>query len=152
MAPPNGHIVNVDLTAVETNQTIVAAAAGQTAVTYHVWTFDGTTPGPVIRVNLGDTVHFALHNASTMVMNHSIDFHAAMTPWANLPSGTEPLTGNYQPVKPGETKTFDWVAMYPGVFMHHSGVPPVLETSRTGCTGLSSSNLRTSRRNASTSW
>jgi nitrite reductase (NO-forming) len=135
MAKPNGVVVNVNLTAVETDQTIVPAGPGAAPVTYRVWTFDGTTPGPVIRVNLGDTVHFTLHNASNIGMQHSIDFHAAMTPWANLPSGSGPLTGNYQPVNPGETKTFDWVAMYPGVFMYHCGVPPVLQHIANGMYG-----------------
>src|SRR6266508_1703252 len=86
MVEANGTVVNVNLTAVETDQTIVPAAAGVPAVVYHVWTFDGTAPGPVIRVHLGDTVQFTIHNATTMGMQHSIDFHAAMTPWANLPA------------------------------------------------------------------
>jgi nitrite reductase (NO-forming) len=135
MASPNGRVVNVNLTSVETDQTIVPAGPGVAAVTYHVWTFDGTAPGPVIRVHLGDTVRFTLRNASTLGMQHSIDFHAAMTPWANLPSGSGPLTGNYQPVNPGETKTFDWVAMLPGVFMYHCGVAPVLEHIANGMYG-----------------
>jgi hypothetical protein len=50
----------VDLTAIETDQTIVPAGPGVEAVTYRVWTFDGTAPGPVIRVKLGDTIHFRL--------------------------------------------------------------------------------------------
>ena len=50
----NGTVVNVNLTAFETVQEIAPG------VTYHVWTFDGTAPGPVIRVHLGDTVHFTL--------------------------------------------------------------------------------------------
>jgi nitrite reductase (NO-forming) len=115
----NGTVVNVDLTAYETVQEI---APGER---YHVWTFNGTTPGPVIRVKLGDTVHFTLTNKSTIGMQHSIDFHAAMTPWDK----------NYQPVDPGKTKTFDWVAMYPGVFMYHCGVPPVLQHIANGMYG-----------------
>ena len=136
MSGPTGHVVNVNLTAVETNQTIVPASPGVTPVTYHVWTFDGTTPGPIIRVHLGDTVRFTLHNASSMGMQHSIDFHAAMTPWADLPSpGATALTGNYQPVNPGESKTFTWTAMYPGVFMYHCGAQPVLEHIANGMYG-----------------
>jgi FtsP/CotA-like multicopper oxidase with cupredoxin domain len=135
-AAANGTIVNVNLTAVETDQTIVNAGPGVTPVEYHAWTFDGTAPGPVIRVHLGDTIHFTLRNASTMGMQHSIDFHAAMTPWAGLPAeGQTTLTGNYQPVNPGEAKTFDWVAMYPGVFMYHCGTPPVLEHIANGMYG-----------------
>jgi len=115
----NGTIVNIDLKAFETTQEIAPD------VKYHVWTFDGTAPGPVIRVHLGDTIHFNLTNASTIGMQHSIDFHAAMTPW----------DVNYQPVDPGETLTFDWVAMYPGVFMYHCGVPPVLQHISNGMYG-----------------
>ncbi len=126
----NGNVVNVDLTAHETVQLIAPG------VRYHVWTFNGTTPGPVIRVHIGDTVHFTLSNNSMIGMQHSIDFHAAMTPWANLPvPGQTTLDGNYQPVNPGETKTFDWVAEFPGVFMYHCGVPPVLQHISNGMYG-----------------
>jgi nitrite reductase (NO-forming) len=122
--------VNIDLTATETTQEIAPG------VEYDVWTFNGTAPGPVIRVHLGDTIHFTLTNDSKIGMQHSIDFHAAMTPWADLPAaGSDTLTGNYQPVNPGETKTFDWVAMYPGVFMYHCGAQPVLQHIANGMYG-----------------
>jgi len=105
-----GNVVNVNLSAQETVQEIAPD------VRYNVWTFDGTAPGPVIRVHVGDTVHFTLTNDSTMGMDHSIDFHAAQTPW----------DVNYQPVHPGQSASFDWVARFPGVFMYHCGTPPVL--------------------------
>lgn len=126
----NGTIVNVDLTAEEAVQEIAPG------IKYHVWTFNGTTPAPVIRVHLGDTIHFTLTNASTIGMQHSIDFHAAMTPWADVPNpGDTTLEGNYQPVDPGDSKSFDWVAMFPGVFMYHCGVPPVLQHISNGMYG-----------------
>jgi nitrite reductase (NO-forming) len=118
-------VVDVNLRAVETTQTIVPAANGQPAVDYDVWTFGGTAPGPVIRVTEGDTVHFTLTNDSSIGMAHSIDFHAAQTPW----------DVNYQPVAPGESASFDWVARFPGVFMYHCGVPPVLEHISNGMYG-----------------
>jgi nitrite reductase (NO-forming) len=127
---PSGRTVSVSLHARETVQQIAPG------VRYHVWTFNGTAPGPVIRVRVGDTVQFTLYNDSTIGMQHSIDFHAAMTPWANLPRpGQATLTGNYQPVDPGTSKTFDWVAMYPGVFMYHCGVAPVLQHIANGMYG-----------------
>ncbi|HJT58003.1 MAG TPA: multicopper oxidase domain-containing protein, partial [Ktedonobacteraceae bacterium] len=46
-------------------------------------------------------------------MPHSIDFHAAQTPWSV----------NYQPIAPGKSYSFTWVANYPGVFMYHCGAP-----------------------------
>jgi nitrite reductase (NO-forming) len=105
-----GKVVSVTLSAQEITQEIAPD------VKYDAWTFDGTVPGPVIRVHVGDTVHFTLRNDSTMGMDHSIDFHAAQTPW----------DVNYQPIHPGQTASFDWVARFPGVFMYHCGTPPVL--------------------------
>jgi nitrite reductase (NO-forming) len=114
-----GRVVNVALKAVETTQEVAPG------VRYHTWTFDGTAPGPVIRVHVGDTVHFSLTNSSTMGMDHSIDFHAAQMPWNT----------NYQAVAPGKTLTFDWVARFPGVFMYHCGTPPVLAHIANGMYG-----------------
>ena len=83
-------------------------------VPYEAWTFNGTVPGPILRVRQGDQVKFTLVNHGTM--EHSIDFHAAQTAW-NV---------NYQAVKPGAQFTFTWTANYPGVFMYHCGTPPVI--------------------------
>jgi len=115
----SGNVVPIQLTAEETTQTIAEG------VVYDTWTFDGTAPGPVIRVHLGDTIRFTLTNNSSIGMSHSIDFHAAQTPWDK----------NYQPVAPGETTSFDWVARFPGVFMYHCGVPPVLQHISNGMYG-----------------
>ncbi len=117
--PGNGRVVNVALEAVETTQVVAPD------VRYHTWTFGGTVPGPVIRVHVGDTVHFSLTNKSTLGMDHSIDFHAAQMPWDT----------NYQAVAPGKTLTFDWVARFPGVFMYHCGTPPVLAHIANGMYG-----------------
>jgi len=79
-----------------------------------------------LHVNLGDTVKFTLINEGQI--EHSIDFHAAQTPW-NI---------NYKSIKPGEQLSFDWKANYPGVFMYHCGTRPCCITSATACTERSS--------------
>lgn len=114
-----GRVVEVRLEAVETVQEIAPD------VKYHVWTFGGTAPGPVIRVREGDTVRFTLENQTSLALSHSIDFHAAQTPW----------DVDYQPVAPGDSFSFDWVARFPGVFMYHCGVPPVLHHIANGMYG-----------------
>lgn len=78
------------------------------------WTFDGSVPGPVLHVNLGDTIKFTLMNDGTT--DHSIDFHAAQTAW-NI---------NYVSIPKGKSISFEWKANYPGVFMYHCGTPPVI--------------------------
>jgi nitrite reductase (NO-forming) len=93
-------------------------------VEYKAWTFGGRVPGPVVHVRQGDTVHATLNNKSTSG-GHSIDYHAAQTPW-NL---------NYKTILPGESLSFDWRANYPGVFMYHCGTAPILHHISNGMFG-----------------
>lgn len=116
-ATPQGDRVNINLVAKET---LISIAPG---VAYHAWTFNGTVPGPILRVRVGQTVHFTLTNDSSMP--HSIDFHAAQTPWDK----------NYQAVAPRQTFSFDWKANFPGVFMYHCGTPPVMTHMANGMYG-----------------
>src|SRR5690606_6238487 len=44
-------------------------------ITFTYWTFDGTVPGPLLRVRVGDTVTIRLHNAEDSTQPHSIDLH-----------------------------------------------------------------------------
>lgn len=101
-------------------ETLVSVASG---IAYRAWTFNDSVPGPVIRVRQGQTVKFTLTNESTM--SHSIDFHAAQTPWSV----------NYQSVAPGKSFSFTWKANYPGVFMYHCGTPPVMVHMANGMYG-----------------
>lgn len=64
----------VDLTLVA-KEALISIAPG---VAYHAWIFNGSVPGPILRVRQGQTIHFTLTNDSSMP--HSIDFHAAQTP------------------------------------------------------------------------
>lgn len=103
-----GDTVSVHLVA---KQALISIAPD---VAYHAWTFNGTVPGPIIRVRQGQTINFTLTNEDQMP--HSIDFHAAQTPW-NV---------NYQPVAPGKSFSFSFKANYPGVFMYHCGTSPAM--------------------------
>ncbi|MDW2979997.1 multicopper oxidase domain-containing protein [Rhodanobacter sp. KK11] len=83
-------------------------------VQYQAWTFGKSVPGPVIHVRQGQTVNVTLTNHGTM--QHSIDFHSAITP----PSL------HYVDIMPGESIAFSFVAKVPGAFLYHCGTPPVL--------------------------
>jgi nitrite reductase (NO-forming) len=87
------------------------------------WTFDGKLPGTVVHVRQGDTINFTLTNSAAI--GHSMDFHAAETPWNT----------NYRTIVPGETLTYTWTANWPGVFMYHCGTGPVLEHIANGMYG-----------------
>jgi nitrite reductase (NO-forming) len=99
----------------------VEIAAG---VKYNSFTFEGTVPGPVLHLKQGDEVNFTLSNEAAE--GHSIDFHAAQTPWDK----------NYVTIPPGQTLSFDWKANLPGVFVYHCGTAPVLHHIANGMYGL----------------
>jgi len=80
------------------------------------WTFDGTIPGPLVRVTEGDTVVFTLENPAGNRNAHSMDFHAARVD----------VTDEFAAIEPGETKTFTFTADYPGVFLYHCGASPMI--------------------------
>jgi nitrite reductase (NO-forming) len=78
-----------------------------------LWTYEGSSPGPILHVREGEPVNFTLINDSDML--HSVDFHAAQLPWDIY----------YQSIPPGESLSFTWTPNFPGVFMYHCGTPPV---------------------------
>jgi nitrite reductase (NO-forming) len=84
-------------------------------VSYTFWTFDGTVPGPMLRVMEGDTVEVTLVNPETNTVGHNIDLHAV-----NGPGGGAAVTN----VQPGESKTFSFKALNPGAYIYHCAFPP----------------------------
>ncbi len=93
---------------------------------YPAWTYDGTIPGPVVRVTEGDTVDFTLINPETNKESHSMDFHAAVVD----------VLKEFSEVKPGESKHFTFVAKHPGVFMYHCGAATMAQHIARGMYGI----------------
>jgi nitrite reductase (NO-forming) len=83
-------------------------------VTFNYWTFDGTVPGPFVRVRVGDTVRLTIHNDETSLHPHNIDLHAVTGPGGG---------GAATIVQPGETKTITFKALNPGLFIYHCAYP-----------------------------
>lgn len=96
-----------------TSREVTAELADGT--TYDFWTFDSTVPGPMLRVMVGDTVELTLVNPPESRSGHNIDLHAV-----NGPGGGAAVTN----VLPGETKTFTFKALNPGIFVYHCAYPP----------------------------
>jgi nitrite reductase (NO-forming) len=80
---------------------------------YQYWTFNGTVPGPLIRVLVGDNVTVVLTNNDPS-MTHSIDLHAVTGPGGGMMLSQ---TG------PGQTTRFWFKALYPGLFVYHCATP-----------------------------
>ncbi|HUG31238.1 MAG TPA: multicopper oxidase domain-containing protein [Candidatus Limnocylindria bacterium] len=91
-----------------------------------VWTFNGTVPGPVIRVKVGDTIRVTLKNPTTAAVSHSIDFHASQVAWND----------EMRSIAPGEELVYEWQAEYAGVWMYHCGTAPTLHHIANGMFGM----------------
>ena len=96
-------------------------------VAYEYWTFNGTVPGPMLRVREGDTVEVNLTNALDAGVTHSIDLHAVTGPGGGA-AATQ--------VMPGETGSFTFKALNPGVYVYHCATPMVAHHIANGMYGL----------------
>jgi nitrite reductase (NO-forming) len=121
-APPllTGKVHDIDLTVEEKLMTVA------TGYQQKVWTFNGSVPGPVIRVKVGDTIRVHLKNPATSELSHSVDFHASQVAW------NDEMTS----IKPGEEKLYEWTAEYAGVWMYHCGTAPALHHIANGMFGM----------------
>jgi nitrite reductase (NO-forming) len=121
IAPDADGIVRIRMT---TKEVIGDVAPG---VTVNFWTYDGTVPGPFLRIHEGDTVELTLTNDPSSLHAHNIDLHAVTGP-----GGGAAVTN----VMPGETKTFTWKALAPGLYEYHCAMANVSVHNSHGQYGL----------------
>jgi nitrite reductase (NO-forming) len=95
-------------------QTEEVCAEIDSGASYTFWTFNGTVPGPMMRVLVGDNVTIVLKN-NDPTMTHSIDLHAV--------TGTGGGSSLTQTAS-GATSTFWFKALYPGLYVYHCATPP----------------------------
>ncbi len=91
------------------------------------WTFNDTVPGPFLRVRVGDTVHVTLTNDESSKYAHSVDFHAVTGP-----GGGAAVTQT----APGETTSFSFKALQPGIYVYHCATPSHAHHIMQGMYGL----------------
>lgn len=120
-APDADGIVRINLVAKEV---ISEIAPG---IYFNYWTYNGQVPGPMLRVKEGDTVEVTLMNDPSSLHDHNVDLHAVTGP-----GGGAVLTH----VAPGETKSFQWRALAPGLFVYHCAMPNVSTHNSHGQYGL----------------
>jgi len=78
------------------------------------WTYNGTVPGPMIRVTEGDQVRIVVTN--TLDAPTAVHWHGILVP--NAMDGVPGVTQDA--IEPGETFTYEFVARPAGTFMYHS--------------------------------
>src|SRR5690606_19259598 len=111
----------VELTAVEVDGVLADGA------TYHYMTFNGTVPGPMLRMRVGDTMELWLHNDTSSQLPHSIDLHAVTGPGGGAV---------YTQTLPGDTTSFTFQALHPGLYVYHCATPSVAHHITSGMYGL----------------
>jgi len=82
--------------------------------TVKAWTYNGVVPAPTIHVAVGDKVRVVLHNE--LPESTTLHFHGVRVP--NAMDGVDPYT--QEPIKPGESFTYEFTALEPAVGMYHS--------------------------------
>jgi len=113
--------VNVEI---ESKEVIGEMSPG---VLFNYWTYNGQVPGPFIRARLGDKINLTLKNHPSSLHHHSIDLHAV-----NGPGGGATVTM----VEPGQSKTFSFKVLNPGLYVYHCAHPNVATHMAHGMYGL----------------
>lgn len=108
----------------ETNERTLPLADG---VDYSFWTFGGSVPGPLLRVREGDVIEFRLSNHPSSQNAHNIDLHAATGPGGGAHSSI---------VAPGQSSTFVFKVLHPGLYVYHCATPPIGMHVANGMYGL----------------
>lgn len=114
-------LVSIDLV---TQEVISEVAPG---IFFNYWTFNNQVPGPMLRIRQGDTVQLSITNHVSSIHPHNIDLHAVTGP-----GGGASVTK----VMPGETKSFTWKALNPGLYIYHCATTNVSVHNSHGQYGL----------------
>ncbi len=125
LPPPIGEREPQTVRVTLTTQEVEGQLADGTTLTY--FTFNGTVPGPFIRVRVGDTVELHLRNATGNTFTHSIDLHAVTGPGGGA---------IFTQTKPGEETSFTFKALNPGLYVYHCATPSVAHHIANGMYGL----------------
>jgi FtsP/CotA-like multicopper oxidase with cupredoxin domain len=107
--PSNGPVQTFQLKAAKTSLTLNNGKKTE------AWTYNGSTPGPELRVQEGDrvVVHLSNENIDKGVTIH---WHGVI-----LPCSQDGVAGVTQDaVWPGEQFTYEFVAAHPGTYWYHS--------------------------------
>lgn len=96
-------------------------------VEYEFWTFNGSVPGPFIRLRVGDTVEMHLKNNKNNKNTHTVDFHYVTGPGG----GAKVLMTD-----PGKESVSRFKALMPGLFIYHCAAPPIPAHISQGLYGL----------------
>ena len=112
---------------VEENKTIPVSHQGHTL---NGWTFNGTVPGPTMRMTEGDLVRITVINSADNAKAHSLHMHSIHS--ADM-DGVEGPGGT---IAPGNSFTYEFIAQPYGVYPYHCHVNPITDHINRGLYGM----------------
>ena len=141
----NGQTIREFTLIVEENQNITISNTGHY---FDAWTFNGTVPGPTMRMTEGDLIRINVINSKDSKHTHSLHMHSIHT--AEMDGVATPLSSNSQDDKmvsvggtyksgmilPGRNFTYEFVAQPYGVYPYHCHVSPVADHINRGLYGM----------------
>ena len=115
---------------VEENQKIPVTYEGHIL---DAWTFNGTIPGPTIRVTEGDIVRIRVINSNENSNPHSLHTHSI-----HYAKNDGVSMGGYPggAISPGRSFTYEFVAQPYGVYPYHCHVDPIADHINRGLYGM----------------
>jgi FtsP/CotA-like multicopper oxidase with cupredoxin domain len=115
---------------VEENQKIPVTYEGHLL---EAWTFNGTIPGPTIRVTEGDLVKIRVINSNENSNPHSLHTHSI-----HYAKNDGVSMGGYPggAISPGRSFTYEFVAQPYGVYPYHCHVDPIADHINRGLYGM----------------
>jgi FtsP/CotA-like multicopper oxidase with cupredoxin domain len=115
---------------VEENQKIPISYEGHV---FDAWTFNGTIPGPTIRVTEGDLVRVRVINSNENENPHSWHTHSV-----HYAKNDGVSMGGYPggAISPGRSYTYEFVAQPYGVYPYHCHVDPIADHINRGLYGM----------------
>ena len=115
---------------VEENQKIPVSYEGHIL---DAWTFNGTIPGPTIRVTEGDNVRIRVINSNENSNPHSLHTHSV-----HYAKNDGVSMGGYPggAISPGRSFTYDFIAQPYGIYPYHCHVDPIADHINRGLYGM----------------
>jgi manganese oxidase len=97
------------------------------------WTYNGTIPGPTIRVTEGDLVRIRVINSNENTHPHSLHTHSI-----HYAKNDGVSMGGYPggAISPGRSFTYEFVAQPYGVYPYHCHVDPIADHINRGLYGM----------------
>ena len=110
----------------------VLVPISNTGLTLNAWTYNGSIPGPTMRMTQGDHVQITFVNSRDSQHPHSIHMHSIH---AGMMDGVPGASGDSGMILPGQTYNYNFVAQPFGVYPYHCHVDPIDQHINNGLYG-----------------